>query len=1264
MSENNSNNNNENNNNIEKRIKDTAKKATKKAVKIGAFKITAFISPVLVPLIIIVFIFLIGSAIISNVSELFEAKNTPEKIYKMLDIDTDEDLSKLVEVKEDGNGGYYLGFVDGFDKKIDKVVKELNDMPGVHDVTNDREFIIKLIEAELVTQFPNLGGTVPEDSDGFQGATTLIRLSPNKEIGEMKNAGVGETTVVEEEEEDDLHASKSEEKKVEEWEKGDILTPTRTTYAYEQTKSKIKPGRDTKHWDKIWDNKSSTYKKVYKDEELTYTGKYKEGINPSTNEVTLYAEVEKVKEKKEDEKEDEKEKFFIRVEALEKKNNKEANINIKDNKTKSIAGKIVNATDNETDSNDKKIAGKEARTYTVAIAAGHNNTNNTGAHNDSLGLKEEDITVQVAEEVEELLSIYTNIKVVQTGSTSSNRGGINKGDRTGLARAAQPDLCLQIHIDAGGGSGVSTYYKVGDNMSQQLGEIMADNMAKSMGINNRGCMDETHTAVGTLGIIESSATSGFPSIVTEGGFIDGSPDQEMYKSGVGVDKYSKGIVDGILDYLQVDHQGYGATTSKDEKYTDDIESKAIALSYVSNEDFSEYINNEDEEALNVFTLRSGKVITATWSYNDETGLDIKENTEIDLQTALQKYMVPYEYLLYFYINSGEKDFSMDLADEILKTKIIMNVKDNVTTTATTTIQEERRTSDIASQSYDWTEVSRDGPIITESVKTTTSLLYADAWCVKVYQKDNYTSELIEMSPGDDGIIVAKGRVTESSGASTSGESSRPFSWFGTSSDGSRVRYRGTLYTRTRTETSTISHEYGKEDLKADPQEGKFVKLYQKHQMVSVVYPERLFMIMGENDDEDQVIIATDDEKNAKEEKPLTHKNRTINLIDLTKYLIYLATGTSYDDIVEYDFSEFLKGTFNSFGVGGYTFTGDDSILWKNNFTREEFVAYIQTVQVPNPGGCASGSGLATNQEGWDTFYKSCAGVWYDICTEHGIDPIVIMCWSLNESGWGTSRYAQQRGNLWGWGAVDSNPDNAKSGTGNTKADKAMNLLETICISLEETVSNPKTHWRYGIAVSNGLPDPDLTTIRGTAYWYCSTPESWTQSCTKLMKSVFGDFISSHNSGASIGNIEEVCKEITQLFLSRNAYYGPGTYNNIKKVYESDNCVVCATYVSLVLYKSGLMEEDHINKYNYHFTGDFPSMLSDAGWKQVSKSDLKPGDVINKPSRTAYGGGHVVIYVGNNTIWDQNSITAKTGKGSSASYYINDPSYIAWRSPNM
>ena len=138
-----------------------------------------------------------------------------------------------------------------------------------------------------------------------------------------------------------------------------------------------------------------------------------------------------------------------------------------------------------------------------------------------------------------------------------------------------------------------------------------------------------------------------------------------------------------------------------------------------------------------------------------------------------------------------------------------------------------------------------------------------------------------------------------------------------------------------------------------------------------------------------------------------------------------------------------------------------------------------------------------------------------------------------------------------------------------------------------------------------------------------------------------------------------------MLIDRNARYGAYTYNNIQKTYESDPGVVCASYVALVLYKSGLMTEDQINLYNYHYTVDFPNMLAVAGWTVVDKSDLQPGDVLNKPGEG--NNGHAVIYVGDGLIYDQTSAvwsssgSAPTGKPKSVNGYLNG--YTAWRAPS-
>ena len=95
------------------------------------------------------------------------------------------------------------------------------------------------------------------------------------------------------------------------------------------------------------------------------------------------------------------------------------------------------------------------------------------------------------------------------------------------------------------------------------------------------------------------------------------------------------------------------------------------------------------------------------------------------------------------------------------------------------------------------------------------------------------------------------------------------------------------------------------------------------------------------------------------------------------------------------------------------------------------------------------------------------------------------------------------------------------------------------------------------------------------------------------------------------------------------------WNNIEQSNDfSKYKCCCATYVSVVLYRTGLLTEEFINKYNYNYTGEINgggvcTMLRDAGWILINVDAAQPGDVC------VYD-GHTFIYAGGNAIWDQNS----------------------------
>ena len=138
--------------------------------------------------------------------------------------------------------------------------------------------------------------------------------------------------------------------------------------------------------------------KLKKGDIVTYKGKYDKIENPISEEVTVYLEVTT---------NDGTEGYLklSTVTAIEEgKTTARANIT-------NFTATVGNITDE-----GKKI-GKDNEEYVVAIAAGRNGENDIGIENKEKGLSEAELTIKVAEKVESLLKQYSNIKVVQTGST-------------------------------------------------------------------------------------------------------------------------------------------------------------------------------------------------------------------------------------------------------------------------------------------------------------------------------------------------------------------------------------------------------------------------------------------------------------------------------------------------------------------------------------------------------------------------------------------------------------------------------------------------------------------------------------------------------------------------------------------------------------------------------------------------------------------------------------------------------------------------------
>lgn len=448
----------------------------------------------------------------------------------------------------------------------------------------------------------------------------------------------------------------------------------------------------------------------------------------------------------------------------------------------------VNGTDDAYDKGQEQgqVAG-DGKQYVVAVAAGHNFGGDRGASSvtpDGEELNEEELTVNVAEYVEQMLSIYSNIKVVQTGTTRENTTGVTVPDRVPLAKQANADVCVQIHFNAAEGTYTSantclTICKVNDNASKKLAETVLSGISSSLGIPAGGILeDPTPNYNRNLTIIANSSDCGFANIVTEGAFINNKEHQAIIRTEDGQKKYAKGIVDGILEYLSVANVGYGNTglSTGIQQANAGIRSKIFDLKYVSNNKFEEDVKNNKEDALKEFTIddESKKIKIATWSYGSDSDpkIKIEEKSFQPSKTYTQKYTMPIEYLFAYYIDTRNKEFVSDLAELAIDSEFVLAVQDNVTTSQTdiTTTQHWERNE--KKSDGKWVTTSGDKNLGTEStlretVSTTVELTYGDTWFVKFYKDVNYSKTDLSSTiaqngatlTGDEGDFIGDFKIT-------------------------------------------------------------------------------------------------------------------------------------------------------------------------------------------------------------------------------------------------------------------------------------------------------------------------------------------------------------------------------------------------------------------------------------------------------------------------------------------------------------------------
>ena len=630
--------------------------------------------------------------------------------------------------------------------------------------------------------------------------------------------------------------------------------------------------------------------------------------------------------------------------------------------------------------------------------------------------------------------------------------------------------------------------------------------------------------------------------------------------------------------------------------------------------------------------------------------------KIDYQSMVSGYTMPFDYLWALIVTGRDPEFAMDLADLVYDSEIEITIHDNYTKiTDVDTYEYTRKTKvhtyDIlVTGSWSDTTVNEDGTTSTSSgsinrpddggtdeifkdytiehtIITTTntldiSLTKADVWIVE-YKKE-YTHE--PESTETNGPVTSDLAAVEYPDEADKTDNGDPCGIGAAFEASVRAEYSDKDSVTTNM-TCTSDYFYGFEGTVTN-----------NNTVVTRKYTSSPAEIIEKTDkysDEDNFVtlfIDNYDSRNNILSAPdwlfdiLESNQKTVDMVDLTKYLLYKATGRDYG-VTEYDFSAFDPKNFKSVSIGIYGGTIEEKV-W-----------------------------FALRDAGFSEY--AVAGAMGNIYAESGFDPAII------EGGSGIGFGLCQ----WSYGRR-TQLENYAASKGVDPSDVDTQIEFLITELTPGAVGPAQGYADYQLLNNkgyNGDKWKNATSPEEAAVAFCWSFERPGSPNLSLRQEKAREYYEQFKgrtkpSGASASSIIAACNEVTQEFLNRNGRYSLSNliWGDIERCWTDSECICCASYVSLVLYRSGALTPEQINAYNYQYTGSggVPDMLKAAGWQQVSPSQAQPGDVVIDYEV------HAMIYAGDGKVWDQAScVISSSGNPPTRSTRSYDISGCQiWRSP--
>lgn len=184
----------------------------------------------------------------------------------------------------------------------------------------------------------------------------------------------------------------------------------------------------------------------------------------------------------------------------------------------------------------------------IVIDPGHNYSGvDTGAVGN--GLREQDITYYIAERLKPELErngfsvIMTRNSLKDNVSNESVSASLNR--RAEIANKSGADLFVSIHCNAGGGTGIETYYCTGSEASKTFATFVQNSVVDEIGIRDRGVKSAKYAVL---------RNTNMPALLLETAFIDTASDAAYLADSGYQRRYAEAIARGICEYMGVEYK--------------------------------------------------------------------------------------------------------------------------------------------------------------------------------------------------------------------------------------------------------------------------------------------------------------------------------------------------------------------------------------------------------------------------------------------------------------------------------------------------------------------------------------------------------------------------------------------------------------------------------------------------------------------------------------------------------------------------------------